>query len=257
VQHGGRQLAPHYWVGNRVFTPQAAVDAETRPAVARATAHVEPLERGEEGILASWRQWLPLASLAALLFLCGYLWGGLRSDWERRMIAEGAVAHYGLWKIERPGLEEVLGIINKELGTVDADVEQLAGDHAKLAGDNAAEARKSWNAVRERLRESRRLLGQAGSVYGLSPDERAIVEAMIRRKLADVAGISIVEKEAAGRDEKRADDAGKKDDVPPKDVQTPQKKTGDKKPAAADDSAEKAGKSRSGKEESKASSSKK
>lgn len=185
---GKPSLLPYYWVGHRILA-----DAEKAAAPA---PQASPAQSPEQ-IAAADRA--TLASAAALVrlgviclglgviclaaFAIGYQAASLRSAWEQRMIVEGAVAHYGVWKGLRPGLHEDLQKADAALDEVSAVVEKLAKEHVALAGEEAAEKREAWSQVRGALRSTREFLAQTDDRYALSEDERRKVEQMIAARL--------------------------------------------------------------------------
>jgi hypothetical protein len=102
-------------------------------------------------------------------------------------LIEGTVAHYGLWQGVRPGLEEGLITLRKELAAVSDRVEALSKEHIALAGDNAKEKSKEWSQIRESLAASRQLLKQLDDRYSLSPEEQMVLMRMAAERLAELS----------------------------------------------------------------------
>ena len=95
----------------------------------RPLPHPRPLRRATSGCRSS--RSCRRAILFVLVFLVGYLLAGMRSGWEDRMIVNGAVAHYGLWKGIRPGLRQNLEEVSARLQSAAASMKTLAADAEK------------------------------------------------------------------------------------------------------------------------------
>jgi len=182
-REGKPALWPHYWVGQEIYAGAEEPDdaAPQRPDAERMPpSYAQP------------DQVLPLLAMARyamlylLLFLVGYLLGGLRSAWERERLIEGTVAHYGIWKVLRPGLRQELDRATSNLDAIYAAVDQLAKRHVELAGDQAAETKAIWNEVRGAMRDTRRWLVDINGLYSLSPEEELVVARLIAAKQAEL-----------------------------------------------------------------------
>lgn len=182
-QAGKPTLAPHYWVGERVSTVLAAANPGPAAAGGGAPPAAGPAAIEKQPSLLS--SLLPAAGLVAV-FLAGYLLANTRSAWERRTLQEGAAAHFGIWKGLRPELEDALGAVDSELGTVGKAVEQLSAQHIQLAGDEGNKTRDDWNKTRRKLHDSRLILSRIAQTYGLSPEGRQTLAAIVTARLADI-----------------------------------------------------------------------
>ena len=186
---GRPTLSPHYWVGDRVLAGaerarEAEPDAKTS---APGRAESSP---GGASELASLLPSLRIMLLCLAVFLIGYLLAGVRSGWEQRMLVEGTVAHYGIWKGLRPGLREALDAAGSNLEMISAAVSLLAKEHVELAGEAAAEKRGEWDQVRDALRRQRLFLAQVNDRYSLTPEESAAVERLIVAKEAELQRVT-------------------------------------------------------------------
>jgi proteasome lid subunit RPN8/RPN11 len=192
-RQGQPQPAPHYWIGQRILAPTDAEepgprrgpDAGRHPAADQTQPYVAPGEAGATGWLGSVRGWL----LGLLVFLLGYLLAGQRSAWEQRMLVEGAVAHYGLWKGLRPGLREFLSAVDARMQDLSRDVELLSKEHIQLAGDAAQEKKEQWRQVRGALGQLRQALREISTLYALSPEENAAVQKLFIEKEAELQAL--------------------------------------------------------------------
>jgi hypothetical protein len=184
-RHGKPALVLHYWVGERVYakTDQAP---ERSPAISTpGTTSPQSADRqsGETiSLVGAVRQGLVYLAV----FLVGYALAAMRSTWEQRMLIEGTVAHYGLWKGLRPGLGEHLDAAVSGLDKVSAAVGTLAKEHVELAGEEGAEKKAQWNEVREALRQTGDFLVQVRERYALSPEEARAVAQILAAKQAEL-----------------------------------------------------------------------
>jgi proteasome lid subunit RPN8/RPN11 len=182
---GGKPaLWPHFWIGDQICAA-AAAEAETKNAPGRSPASAPqaaatPQERETFLSLAS------RAIMYLLVFLIGYLLADMRSGWERRMLVNGVVAHYGLWKAIRPGLGENLELAQSGLDSAAAAMKSLAADAEKAEGKEAEEKKKQWRELQMIVQNTRLLLGRIEDVYALSPEEEAVMAKAIADKLAEL-----------------------------------------------------------------------
>lgn len=176
----------HYWIGNRVHVgpvsqPSGSRDAAATPAAAQPHS-------GDRESLGSWI--LPLL-LAFCCFLLGWIWAGQRSDWERRQIIEGVVAHYGLWKGVRPGFEEQLAALGEASDKLAKEMTELSKQHVAAAGDGQEETRQQWQKSLEALKQLRQDIRKMAAAFGLNDEERAALLRFIaakQRELWDKSG---------------------------------------------------------------------
>ena len=179
---GKTALVPHYWVGDQIYagadqSPRADAPQDgSSPAPQAAAA---PQETLSSSLLFQ-------GMLCLLVFLAGYLLAGMRSSWEQRMLVEGAVSHYGIWKGLRPGLGEHLDMATAALKKVDAAVEILAKEHVGLAGDEGAQKRGQWNEIHQAFQTTQTFLTEVRTRYALTPDENVAVAGLIAAKQAEL-----------------------------------------------------------------------
>ncbi len=127
-----------------------------------------------------------------LVLLIGYLLGGMKSAydaaWERNMIVEGVVTHYGLFKGLKPGLHEALAQADDNLGKIATVVAGLAKEHVELAGDAGAEKKEQWDSVGAALWKIRDFVRQMDRATRSVP-KSAAVERMIRAREIELEGM--------------------------------------------------------------------
>jgi proteasome lid subunit RPN8/RPN11 len=188
-RRGKPALLSHYWVGDRICAgaDQAAEPGPASAPVSPGRPQPAAAPSGEVSSLLGTVRW---GLVYVAVFLVGYVLAATRSSWEQRMLIEGTVAHYGLWKGLRPGLGEHLDAAASGLDQVSAAVERLAKEHIQLAGEEGAEKKGQWDEVRGALRKTGEFLGQVKQRYALSPEESRIVAQILAAKQAELQGPS-------------------------------------------------------------------
>ena len=189
---GKPQLAPHYWVGNRL-TVSADNDADSRSQSAtRTTADMTLSAANPTSTNAA--AWLSLAQKALqylLVFLVGWLLAGhlndLLLDRVRREGVALAVYQYGL----RPDLELRLSELQVDLSGIGKVSEQIAADHQRRLNDKDIPAEEidkqkaAWKEMELRINRSMALLSRVEQEYCLDDQQRALVkrifESQVRR----------------------------------------------------------------------------
>ncbi len=199
---GKPALCPHFWVGDRVVlgTPAGEEDPSA-PATERA-ASAQPAGAGAGE--PAHRPWLTQVLAYLALFLLGNTMAGYRSSWEQARLAEGAVAHYGVWRGMRPGLHEGLLTVRGRLETLTRQINRLAAEHMKLVqGQKGAQDQAGqWNQVEHDLGAAAHLVGKLDQTYSLTPEESTAVEKLM---LETLRSIGDPESLAGGRDRPAGD----------------------------------------------------
>src|SRR5262245_37640379 len=110
-RHGKAAPLSHFWAGDEIRT----VRASHEPPSHRLSSDLHERDRLDAPAALAPSSAMGSALPTALtllawicLFLLGYLYAGFRSRWEKEMIVQGAVAHYGLTKVLGYGLEKKL-----------------------------------------------------------------------------------------------------------------------------------------------------
>lgn len=242
-------LASHYWVGGRIVAgePAARGTALGHASSAGATRHANGSAEGAASGGSSSLAFGPIRLssmttlvLVSLFFLMGYVLAGQRSRWEQMRLIEGTVAHYGLWQGVRPGLEEGLVALRKELTVVSDRMDKLSREHIALAGDDAKEKSKEWSQLHESLTASRQLLRQMEDRYSMTPEEQNVLMRMAAQRLAE---LSTSQPDAPARS---TTNEKKSTTSPDKSKTTPSEKAADK-PAATGSSSDKSNSSKDSK----------
>ncbi len=188
-RNGKPALMPHYWVGEQIYVG-AEQAAEREPAGARWMGTAPP--PASQPVADS----MPLLTVVRqglvylAVFLVGYALAAVRSTWEHRMLIEGTVAHYGIWKGLRPGLGEYLDAAAANLDKISAATQSLAKEHVQLAGEEGAEKKAQWDEIRDDLRKTSEHLVQVRERYALSPDESRAVAQVIAAKQAELQALT-------------------------------------------------------------------
>jgi hypothetical protein len=191
---GKPAACPHYWVGKEVRVSDRGGSGDAlRLSVPPGTAPAPPPP--DAGLPLNWSGALRAALPYVLVFLIAWLLRGLQTDWERQRLVEGTVAHFGLWKGLRPGLEECLSGAEGDLQRISQRVGRLAKEHVELAGDGAAEKKQEWNDVQQALAQVGHFLGTVNRRYGFTPEERAAIEKYLLVKQAELQGLRVETKE--------------------------------------------------------------
>lgn len=187
---GKPSMAPHYWVGDRVVVGTAAGE-ETARAPSNLRSEPSPPRPAEAPGAESSRPFLTQSLAYLALFLLGFLISGLRSSWEQVRLAEGVVAHYGIWQGLRPGLHEELSVVRDRLEKLSQRTAALAADQKQRAPatkDKKADAElaRQWNGLQADLSILANHVDKLDERYRLSPGESAAIEKMVIEKLRAV-----------------------------------------------------------------------
>lgn len=178
----------HYWVGNRVLmgvaeprvpagTPMNAVPAESAAPAGGVS------NDGSSGSMVM------VMLVAVLMLLLGYLYGGQRSMWEQQRLAEGTVAHYGLWKLYKPGFEEYMAEVITAQRKITDDLKKIHEQWPKANEETRLELEKSWKTRQGDMQVTIDALKIILAKYGLDQVERDALLNLIgdkTRQLSDV-----------------------------------------------------------------------
>lgn len=203
----------YYWIGETLYAePSAAPRDEparrAAPAAQLTSQAGAPLRHNDApGPLWNWTAMLLMFVLGCLVW---QLLAQGRSNWERQMLFEGIVKHYGLWKGMRPGLKQELDSLDSGLAAVSNQVNALAQEHVKLAGEDGTAKRTQWREVLTVLRAARNHLDAVEEKYCLSDAETKVVEQLLKAS-ADADALSESVPDASTDDKDDAKDAGDED----------------------------------------------
>ena len=206
---------PHFWVGNSIRTVEASqrnIGAEMAAHAAAEGANAPQTYVQSSPTNSSFGLAATVLGLIALFYL-GYLYGGWRSGWEQRMIAEGAVAHFADTKLIHTGLKEELAGVQSVLKQLTQEIDKLPASSSELSKDQQEAATKRRNAIHDILVMCTAKLSSIGNTYGFSDDELGGIARVIAFKQAELRA----KMEAANQPKAATEPAGAKpkSDQPP------------------------------------------
>ncbi|TWT87156.1 Mov34/MPN/PAD-1 family protein [Pseudobythopirellula maris] len=172
----------HYWVGEAIQTDAAleAPQPSRRPADDPAGRH-EPAPAGRPAASTPLTVVMLLVLTALML---GYLLAGQRSRWEQQRLVEGTVAHYGVNRLLRIGLQEDLDLIQAQIGSARKAIAALPELGPEATPDEAAAHRAERDRLVKLLRGSQYDLQYVQKKYSLSNVERQAIAHLMTSKLA-------------------------------------------------------------------------
>jgi hypothetical protein len=138
---------------------------------------------------------LTLSLLGLVMFMLGNFIGGQRTAWERRMIEQGAVAHYGLNKVMKLGLEKDVVAIEQQLNQVARSLEQLPAPGDTLTKEELEAALSARGDILAEIGKVRAALANIEDKYALSDPQRELL--WLIEKQAELQG-SVRETQSVG-----------------------------------------------------------
>ena len=261
-RHGKADLMSHYWAGNTVIPVHAARNESRadqprtlsggQPAASRSMADHPRAVSAQLAVSSPMQDSLPLTTLALsalALFLLGLLLGQWRSSIQERYLAEGAVAHYGLWNVLQIGRSEQINAVQLEVSQSFDSLTDLSRQHTASIED--ADVRKKvtddFQKIRKQLANARDALKSIEAKYSVTPEQQAVLSQVVATHISALNGVdtrrqlpipipittdmlqqqlSLGQEKATTSDDKAAD----KDPSKPADKQ-PLQKASPKKPA--------------------------
>ncbi len=130
-RNGKTARCPHYWIGNRVFSPPRETE-EGRPEPSKSGTRPADSPPSDAGPART--DWLLWVLATALFFMLGFMLADLRNSWNRARLVDGVIAHFGTMKVLRPGLRENLALVELEVGKIE---KELAAIRSKDAGEES------------------------------------------------------------------------------------------------------------------------
>jgi proteasome lid subunit RPN8/RPN11 len=187
-QNGKPTPLPHFWVGNTIRTVEASernVPAEMAALRSSSSANASTNSDGTTTQGSS----LGFATTAMgvlLLFLLGYFFGGMRSQWEKQTIVDGAVAYFANAKILRPGLEENLGQVRERLKLLTEELGKLPQPAAEASKEQSEDAAKRLKVIKDNLVLCDAKLADIEKTYGYSNEERKALALFLEQQQAEI-----------------------------------------------------------------------
>ena len=236
-RNGGTSPTPQYWVGSRLQLAPTGGDTEMPESG-------DSSDSASQGAIPA-APASPLGMATTLLAgLCLFLMGWMLSGWlagaERRAIIEGTVAHYGLWKGLRPGLEEGLASVHGKLNRVSANVQTFSEDHVRRSADAVAvekdEARRAelkkasdkldedWRKTRIAIADMGRELNHLQQLYSWTPEERDAVLRYVMQKQIELQALESKSRHAAPEPTNKKSATGDVEEQPKADSKQPAKR---------------------------------
>ena len=182
-RHGKTELVPYYWVGNRLLTgPAPAADgADKHPGPMPSLANSPEARSEGSSRTPAYLPSLFLVGLQYLLvFLLGFLLAGNWRSTTTLRLRQEAVAFACLQLGLKPGLQEYLAALRKELNSVSSRLEKLSATHQDLLAkqpevkpEQVAEVRDAWRNLKMRTSESAQFVDRIETLYCLTPGEQA------------------------------------------------------------------------------------
>lgn len=176
---GKATLMPHFWVGSNMQVSTAAGSETAKsPSADLPAVHRERVtEKSPPSVSSPFPNLLILVATFTALLL-GYFFGSFHSDWQRARLIDGVVAHYGIWKGLRPGLEQHLQETQKVVSKINRDVQSLSTVDVQNK-DAAEQWRKKVAAISQQLALSNQMLNEIRRLYCLSAEEQLAVQRQI------------------------------------------------------------------------------
>lgn len=211
------ELLPHYWVGDRLVA---------RPAERKSQAAGSAASTSRSRSAATVAAGRPLAAsldvtriLAWLcLFLLGYLLASTTSRWERERLVQGTVAHYGVNRLMRVGLEPRLQELQQHVAEIGSDVAAFESlDPSAWDENQSQEFAERVESLQTSLSKVQEELGLLEQDYGYTELERSALALFVAQKQAELNGLmkpaktAVDEKDSQPKTAKdTADDASEK-----------------------------------------------
>lgn len=184
----------HYWIGPQIRT----VDASQRNSIREGAARMNSapvartgdaqdgtparIDRSSFGTTTNLLAWLAL-------FLLGYMLAGARTRWEQERLVEGTVAHYGVTKILKEGLDQNLAKVRKNLQAISAATEKLPAPNGKLTEEETAAALEHQKSITDSLVMTEKMLQELQDRYALTLQEQIALSQFILQKQAEAAAL--------------------------------------------------------------------
>lgn len=172
-----------FWVGDRI---RVGVDQATQneasaatPAGGEATAAAPTVAYARDAGPFGWTNIL----FGVLLFLTGWVVASQLSAWQRLMMEEGVVAHYGVWKLYKPGFEESMGQIAEAQQKLRAEVARLATLPPTTDETALKEQQQRWAEVVGVMGVQETAMREMLKRYGLQDHEKKLVQQLVFEKL--------------------------------------------------------------------------
>ncbi len=206
---GRPTLCEQYWIGDRIGAN--ATDAQDGQPAGKASSAAETRPTPVPPPPVSTGNSLYPLLLCAAMFLIGYLIAGGVGSWERQRLVEGTVAHYGIWKGLRIGLDDSLRVVDAELKIALTELSDVASrikvapakdtDGEEDGEGDGKQKTKHISDVQLRLRQTQQLIGRIRGAYCLTPEEARVVARIVAAKTAELKRAKSRKIDDTGEDE--------------------------------------------------------
>ncbi|QDV77625.1 Mov34/MPN/PAD-1 family protein [Botrimarina mediterranea] len=186
-RNGTTAALPHYWVGDSIRLTQLHEYSVRRPETEQENP---PAGRPSTAEAAWFTGLVPLLLLSALAFLLGHTSSRLQTSWERQRVVDGVVAHYGVNKLVKLGLQESLAVVSNRLKEIASASERLAKAARDTDASSNDETLKAQRQIERGFRDCIDALQQIGDRFGYDEFERRALAVYLAEKQAGVGAPS-------------------------------------------------------------------
>lgn len=190
-RNGKPVLMNHYWAGEKVWSIDASENLMDQSGI---SLHHSSEQSSTD--TTTFRETPPLLKnstqllIGLCLFLIGYLLAGTRSRWEQEMIVTGAVEHYGVNKLIKPGFEDKLIEVNQRILKVNQMFKALPTSLPESATESQIkEEQKNRAFISQSLVLCSQALSMIHAQYGLTDLERRALTRYIKRKQRELKNL--------------------------------------------------------------------
>jgi len=173
----------HFWVGDKIKqgagfgTQDESMTQPAAPGAAPGTT-AAPVAAAPRDSFGGWFSTL----LAFTMFLLGWMLAGKLNLWEQEMIQRGAVAHYGIAKLYKPGFEDRMHELMLHQTMVQAKLKALEDLPPSTDENVIAEKKKVLASINDDLRQEYMLTRGLLDLHGLNDAEKEKMAALIAQK---------------------------------------------------------------------------
>lgn len=172
-----------FWVGDRirVGVDQAAQNeaTATTPAGGEAAAAAPTVAYARDAGPFGWTNVL----FGVLLFLTGWVVASQLGAWQRLMMEEGVVAHYGVWKLYKPGFEESMAQIADAQRKLRAEIARISALPPTTDEAVLKEQQQRWTEIVGAMGIQEAAMREMLKRYGLQDHEKKLVQQLVFEKL--------------------------------------------------------------------------
>ena len=175
-----------FWVGDRirVGVDQATQNEATATTSAggEAAAAAPTVAYARDAGPFGWTNVL----FGVLLFLTGWVVASQLSAWQRLMMEEGVVAHYGVWKLYKPGFEETMAQIADAQRKLRAEIARISALPPTTDEAVLKEQQQRWTEIVGAMGIQEAAMREMLKRYGLQDHEKKLVQQLVFEKLGAV-----------------------------------------------------------------------